>query len=48
MEQGNGDFRYIPHILWEDTDQPGLLAVRYLGKYVDSNLVHGDQIKRDM
>jgi hypothetical protein len=44
MEQGNSDIQYIPHILWEDTDQPGLLAVRYLGKYVDINTVHRDQI----
>jgi hypothetical protein len=39
-EEGNSDFRYIPHVLWEDTDQPGLLAVRYLGTYVDTNIVH--------
>jgi hypothetical protein len=43
-EQGKSDVRYTPHILLEDTDQPGLLAVRYLGKYVDTNSVHRDQI----
>lgn len=44
MEQGNSDFRYIPLILRADMDQPGLLAERYLGKYVDTNFVHRNQI----
>ena len=44
MEQDNSEFRYIPHNMWGDTDRPGLLAPRYLRKYVNTNSVRRDQI----